>query len=427
MKKLNKIISLSVSFALGGASGPALASAFALIEQNASGLGNAYAGQAAAAEDASTIFFNPAGMTRLPGRNFVFAGHLIKPSATFNNSATTPAVSTITGAGPYALNGDGGDGGDLAVIPSAYLSWQLGPQLFAGVGVSVPFGLKTEYDANWMGRFHALKSELKTINVNPSIAYKVNDMVALGAGLNWQRVEAELTKAVNYSFVASAGGIPGVANNTEGSNAIEGDDSTWGFNLGVLLTPSPATNIGLSYRSAMSYKLSGTVAYFGRTPFLNSVLGGAFGAGVGGRCRRADRRRRGYGRSQAAGVVLGGVQAPAQCPMGRAGGCDVDAMEFGEVARHRAQQRGASGEYAVRLPRCLARRSWRELPAQRRMDPACRRRVRPDADFGYLPHAAHPGPGPDLARHRRTVQGVESQRDRFRLRASVRDSMRRSR
>ena len=280
MKKLNKIISLSVSLALGGASGPALASAFALIEQNASGLGNAYAGQAAAAEDASTIFFNPAGMTRLPGRNFVVAGHLIQPSATFNNSATTPAVSTITGAGPYALNGNGGDGGDLAIIPSAYLSWQLGPQLFAGVGVSVPFGLKTEYDANWMGRFHALKSELKTINVNPSIAYKVNDMVALGAGLNWQRVEAELTKAVNYSFVASAGGIPGVANNTEGSNTIEGDDSTWGFNLGMLLTPSPATNIGLSYRSAMSYKLSGTVAYFGRTPFLNSVLGGAFGAGV---------------------------------------------------------------------------------------------------------------------------------------------------
>ena len=115
MKKLNKIISLSVSLALGGASGPALASAFALIEQNASGLGNAYAGQAAAAEDASTIFFNPAGMTRLPGRNFVVAGHLIQPSATFNIAGRCgkPFVHTIkvtsgdgqTLAVPYHING----------------------------------------------------------------------------------------------------------------------------------------------------------------------------------------------------------------------------------------------------------------------------------------------------------------------------------
>lgn len=280
MRKRNKIIMLSVFSALGGASGSALASSFALIEQSASGLGNAYAGQAAAAEDASTIFFNPAGMTRLPGRSFVVVGNLIKPSATFNNTGSTAAVSTTGGAGPFALNGNGGDGGDLALVPNAYLSWQLGPKLFAGVGVSVPFGLKTEYDANWMGRFHAIKSELKTININPSIAYKINDTIAVGAGLNWQRVEAELTKAVNYSFVASAGGIPGVANNTEGSNKIEGSDSTWGFNLGVMINPSPATNIGLAYRSAMAYKLSGTVAYFGRTAFLDSVLAGAFGPGV---------------------------------------------------------------------------------------------------------------------------------------------------
>ncbi|MFN7085771.1 MAG: OmpP1/FadL family transporter [Burkholderiales bacterium] len=277
MKNINKIMLLSVCSALAGISGGALASGFQLIEQNASGLGNAYAGQAAAAADASTIYFNPAGMTRLPGRNFVVAGHLIKPSTTFNNTATTPAVSTITGAGPFALNGNGGDGGDLAVIPGAYLSWQLNPRLFAGVGMSVPFGLKTDYDANWMGRFHAIKSEIKTINVNPSIAYKVNDTVSIGAGLNWQRVEAELTKAVNYSFVASAGGIPGVANNTEGSNKIEGSDSTWGFNLGVIINPAPDTNIGFSYRSAMNYKLTGDVSYFGRTALLNSVLGGAFG------------------------------------------------------------------------------------------------------------------------------------------------------
>jgi len=277
MKQMNKIIMLSMSSALAGMAGGAHASGFQLIEQNASGLGNAYAGQAAAAEDASTIYFNPAGMTRLPGKNLVFAGHLIKPSATFNNTGTTQAASTSAGTGLFALNGNGGDAGDLAVIPSAYLSWQLGPQLFAGVGVSVPFGLKTDYDSNWMGRFHALKSEIKTINVNPSIAYKLNDTISLGAGLNYQHVEAELTKAVNYSFVGQS---IGVGAGVEGSNKIEGKDNAWGFNLGLMFNPRPNTNIGVSYRSAMNFKLSGNATYFGRPAALNTAIAGGFGAAV---------------------------------------------------------------------------------------------------------------------------------------------------
>lgn len=278
MKAIKKTLPFAVAAALAGLAGGAVASGFALIEQNASGLGNAFAGQAASAQDASTIYFNPAALTRLPGKNLVFAGHLIKPSATFGNSATTAAVSTVLGAGPFALNGNGGDAGDLAFVPNAYFSWQLGPQWHVGVGVSAPFGLKTEYDANWMGRFHALKSELRTINVNPTVAFKVNESFSIGFGLNWQRAEAELTKAVNYSFVASAGGIPGVPNNTEGSNKIEGDDDAWGFNLGILFRAGPNTDIGVSYRSAMNYTLSGTAAFFGRPAAVQAVLAGAAGA-----------------------------------------------------------------------------------------------------------------------------------------------------
>jgi long-chain fatty acid transport protein len=278
MKTTNRIMRAGVVAALAGWSTASVSAGFALIEQNASGLGNAYAGQAATADDASTVYFNPAGMSRLPGKNLVFVGNLIKPSATFNNTGSTPAVSTVLGAGPFAQNGTGGDAGDFAFIPNFYLSWQLDPRWHVGVGVGVPFGLKTNYDADWMGRFHALKSEIKTVNVNPSVAFKVNDAVSVGAGVNWQRVQADLTKAVNYSFIASAGGIPGVANNTEGTNDVTGNDSTWGFNLGVLLKPTANTDVGLTYRSSMSYKLSGNVSYQGRTPLLNSVLSGAFGA-----------------------------------------------------------------------------------------------------------------------------------------------------
>src|SRR6185436_5282273 len=112
------LVQLAVAAALAGHAAGLQAGGFQLVEQNASGLGNAYSGQGATAQDASTIFWNPAGMTRLSGRNFVLAGNLIRPSAEFQNTGSTPA------AGGFGLGGSGGDGGDWAVVPNAYLSWQ---------------------------------------------------------------------------------------------------------------------------------------------------------------------------------------------------------------------------------------------------------------------------------------------------------------
>lgn len=263
MKFKQTVLACSVAAALAALSGTVSASGFALIEQNASGLGNAYAGGAASAEDASTIFFNPAGMSRLSGKQVVVAAHVITPSAKFSNTAsTTPDPIYGFVAAPV-----GGDAGSTAVVPSAYFMWTINPELSAGVGLGAPFGLKTEYDANWMGRFHAIKSEIKTINVNPSLAYKVNDSVSIGAGVNWQRMEATLTKAVNYAaFGAPAG--------TEGSNNLEGSDSAWGYNLGALFNVNPNTTVGVAYRSAMNYKISGTASYYGRTAGLDALIAG---------------------------------------------------------------------------------------------------------------------------------------------------------
>ncbi len=263
MKFEKAVLRCSVAAALAALSGTVSASGFALIEQNASGLGNAYAGGAASAEDASTIFFNPAGMSRLSGKQVVVAAHVITPSAQFSNTAsTTPDPIYGFVAAPV-----GGDAGSTAVVPSAYFMWTINPELSAGVGLGAPFGLKTEYDANWMGRFHAIKSEIKTININPSVAYKVNDSVSIGAGVNWQRIEATLTKAVNYAAFGAAGG-------TEGSNNLEGSDSTWGYNLGALFNVNPNTTVGVAYRSAMNYKISGTAAYYGRTAGLDGLIAG---------------------------------------------------------------------------------------------------------------------------------------------------------
>ena len=249
------------------ASGTAAAGGYQLMEQNASGLGLAYAGAAAAAEDASTVFFNPAGMTRLQGRQVVVVGHLIVPSARFSNTGSTAA------AGGFTTGPNGGDAGDPVFIPNFYLTWPLAPQWTAGIGVNVPFGLTTDYDANWVGRFHALRSSLKTLNINPSVAYKVNDAVSLGGGINWQRADAELTKAVNYSFIAAGTGVGGVAAGTEGTNRIIGHDDAWGYNLGLMLEPTERTRIGVSYRSALRYTLQGTVGYANRPAALDASFG----------------------------------------------------------------------------------------------------------------------------------------------------------
>lgn len=223
---------LVVSLALAGCGTAAHAAGFALVEQNASGLGNAYAGQAASAQDASTIFFNPAGMTLLPDRQLVVAGHLIKPSAEFSGTVS-PAIG----------GGDGGDAGDWAFVPNAYFAYRVSPDIHLGVGVNAPFGLKTEYDADWIGRYQAIKSEVKTINLNPSIAYKVSETLSLGAGLNIQWIEAELTNRIPVF------GGPLMT--------IKGDDYGWGYNLGALWQVTPASRIGLSYRSEVDYTLEG--------------------------------------------------------------------------------------------------------------------------------------------------------------------------
>ena len=236
------LIALAVASILGGASTLASAAGFALIEQSASGMGNAFAGAAATAEDASTVFYNPAGMSRLEGTQITVGGHLIDLSAKFSNSGSSKPAAIVTNP----LGGNGGDAGGIAVVPNFYFVMPIGDRLNFGVGVNAPFGLKTEYDDNWAGRFQGIKSDLMAINVNPALSFKVNDVFSVGVGANYQRLKAELTNAVV------------LGPNTEGRAKLEADDDAWGWNAGVLFQPTSSTKIGASYRSKLNYKLDGT-------------------------------------------------------------------------------------------------------------------------------------------------------------------------
>lgn len=213
------------------------AAGFALIEQSGSGMGNAYAGGAAAAEDASTIFFNPAGMTYIEGTQAVSALHLIKPNIEFHDSGSIKAF------GLPPRGDEGPNAGGLAFVPNFYFMTVISPTIKMGIGVSAPFGLKTEYGDEWVGRFQADKSELKTININPSIAFKVNDQLSLGFGVSAMLAKATLTRQVNRV----------VAPETEVE--IKGNDWGFGFNLGALYQVTENTRIGLAYRSKVEQHL----------------------------------------------------------------------------------------------------------------------------------------------------------------------------
>ncbi len=215
------------------------AAGFALIEQSASGMGNAFAGGSAIAEDASTIYFNPAGMTYIEGTQLVGALHLIKPTAEFNDNGSVKA----TGVPPKG--GNGGDAGDLAFAPNVYFKMDLTDSLKLGVGVNAPFGLKTEYDPTWIGRFQAVKSEFKTININPALAFKVNDQLSLGFGVSAMWAQATLTRAVNRVVAP------------ETTVKIKGDDWGFGYNLGAIYQATPDTRIGVAYRSKVNQHLEG--------------------------------------------------------------------------------------------------------------------------------------------------------------------------
>jgi long-chain fatty acid transport protein len=176
---------------------PADAGSFALNEQSVSGLGTAYAGGAAQAGDASTIFFNPAGIALLEQGEFQLGGQFVIPQATFTNDGSHYNLPNTPANGLHLSGGNGGDGGVSHVLPNLYLSQPIfrSPQygdLTVGVGLSVPFGLETDYSPGWVGRYAALRTKLTTFDIQPTMAYRLFDRLSIGASLDIQYASAWL-------------------------------------------------------------------------------------------------------------------------------------------------------------------------------------------------------------------------------------------
>jgi long-chain fatty acid transport protein len=264
-----RIASALAALALAAAADHALGAGFALQENSGSQLGNAFAGAAASAEDASTMWSNVAGMSRIGTNQVAAAAHHIGPSMKFNNDGSIPAAN-------QPLGNDGGDAGSLAVVPNFYFVAPITKQWSFGVGVNAPFGLVTEYDDGWIGRYQALKSDVKTINVNPAVSFRPTDNLAIGVGANYQQLKATFTNNVNYSAaLAQAAGtaaaqgliptslVPTIIAATPGIDSkanVDGNDYAWGWNIGILFDIDRNTRVGAQYRSGFKYHLTGSVS-----------------------------------------------------------------------------------------------------------------------------------------------------------------------
>ena len=258
----------------GGALSPssALAAGFYIQEQSASGLGTAFAGQTAQVRDASIIFINPAGMTRLDGPTINFGNHLIQATTDIDDRGGT----SFPGAGITTLSPEASDDGDnainLLVVPNFSVAYPvenlLERPIWAGITVNSPFGLEVDYGEDFIGRFVSTRGQLTTINIAPSLAYEVSPGLSLGGSVNVEYAKATLEQAIPNPIAAG-----------DGLLSLNGIDWEVGINLGVHYEPSERTRFGASYRSGISHEVDGGVEINGVVP---AALGGSLPTGTFG-------------------------------------------------------------------------------------------------------------------------------------------------
>jgi long-chain fatty acid transport protein len=235
------------------------AAGFYIQEQSVKGLGYAFSGSTTSIDDASTIYFNPAGMTKLDGAQVNAGVHLLIPHADLTDTGTTVPFGAAVG------NDDGGNPYDPTPVPNLYAAAPFdfqGRQIWAGIGVSAPFGLGSDYGDNWFGRFDSTETELMTINIQPSLAIQATDWLSIGGGVDIQYADAELKAVAN----------PGTG---EGISTLKGDDWSLGYNLGVMIEPTEKTDVGIHYRSAIDHELDGRITFVNGTASDSDVGGGA--------------------------------------------------------------------------------------------------------------------------------------------------------
>jgi long-chain fatty acid transport protein len=245
----------TLALTISAASSYSVAGGFALNEQSISGMGSSYAGRSSSADDATTLFGNPAGMSRL------------KRSEVSVGVAVLDAKTDIKHADGSNSGSNDGDMVPFTGVPMGYFVNPLDDQWAVGVGIYAPFGLITDYEGGFQGRNFGDYSEVKVVTFQPTVSYRFNDQLSIGFGPTINRISGKLESAVGAPIPAF--------DPSESRVKVKGDDTALGFNAGVLYEFTPQTRAGLTYHSKVKYKLDGDTTISGNNLVLGSI--GAYG------------------------------------------------------------------------------------------------------------------------------------------------------
>lgn len=241
-----------LSLAALAVAGFASAGGWKLEVMGAKELATSYAGNAASAEDASTVWFNPAGMTELAGKWTVSVSVPVIDLRIDEHDRASRSILGQPLSGPAVSNG-----GAVVEVPSFYAVRKLGDSLWAGLGFNTPFGLGTNYAEDWRGRYQATQTFLLVYNLNPSLAYRIDDRLSVGGGIDVQYSRGVFSEMLDFGSIGAASGLGTVPQQDDGKVRIGGHAWAVGFDLGTLWKPSPTTNIGLAFHSKTVHDISG--------------------------------------------------------------------------------------------------------------------------------------------------------------------------
>ena len=222
------------------AASTAFAAGFQLTEQSSLGLGRAYAGAGIVGDDLSAVHYNPAGMTLLSGTQIQAGTVYIDVDAEYSGNDGAENNGRMKGQ----------------LIPAGYTTYQVNDKLWLGFGMTVPFGMGTHYGRGWEENTSGTSAKIYTFDMNPSFAYKISDFISVGAGISVQYAKAKLGK-----MAFDLGPSDSL------HSKVEGDSWDWGYNFGIMISPTDTMRFGLAYRSSIEHNASGHTKLAGSGAF----------------------------------------------------------------------------------------------------------------------------------------------------------------